>query len=295
MLALLNLVIPSPGVLLSPLNTASLIDDYDPMDYPFMPPSAAHEDPLFPSPPSSAPEFPWVPESLDLPLHLTSVDPLAGPAELIVSHDLQRLTEPMFDPSHCRIKSLALLYSDIPLSAVPNEVPLLDEVDARELIALFEDMDAPQDESQQTKPQQPQQLQQRQQQLLVACKKSKGKCAVAGCNTKMQSKGKCIRHGGGRRCVVEGCTRGAQTLRRCKRHGGGARCRVEGCGTSSQGGGLCRAHGGGRLCTAPGCKKGAQRQGKCSTHSSQQCSAANCLSVARCRGLCNRHKKQLQV
>uniref|UniRef100_M4B3B5 WRKY19-like zinc finger domain-containing protein n=1 Tax=Hyaloperonospora arabidopsidis (strain Emoy2) TaxID=559515 RepID=M4B3B5_HYAAE len=290
MLSLLNLVIPSSSdVLLSPLTTTS-IDDYDPIDYPFMLQSPALEYTFVP--PSPAIEYPWMPDSQDLlPQQLTSVvDSIAGPTELIVSHTSQVGTEPMFDPTHCQIKSLSLLYPDSALPDVSDEMPQLNYVDAHELIALFEDTGVPREERQHEN----QQEQVQQQQLLLLSKKSKGKCAVAGCNTKMQSKGKCIRHGGGRRCVVEGCTRGAQTLRRCKRHGGGARCRVEGCKTSSQGGGLCRAHGGGRLCTAPGCKKGAQRQGKCSTHSSQQCRVDNCSSVARCRGLCNRHKKTLQ-
>ncbi|KAF4036766.1 hypothetical protein GN244_ATG11482 [Phytophthora infestans] len=117
-------------------------------------------------------------------------------------------------------------------------------------------------------------------------------CEVAGCNTKKQSNGRCIRHGGGRRCQVEGCIRGAQTMGRCKRHGGGARCTVDGCTSSSQGGGLCRSHGGGKLCTAPGCKKGAQRQGKCAMHASRKCKVHDCSTNARCQDLCRRHMKE---
>ncbi|KUF83945.1 WRKY transcription factor 19 [Phytophthora nicotianae] len=126
-------------------------------------------------------------------------------------------------------------------------------------------------------------------------KKRFKKCEVAGCNTKKQSNGRCIRHGGGRRCLVEGCTRGAQTMGRCKRHGGGARCTFQGCASSSQGGGLCRVHGGGKLCTAPGCKKGAQRQGKCATHASRKCKVLECSSIARCKGVCRRHKHQAEA
>lgn len=120
-------------------------------------------------------------------------------------------------------------------------------------------------------------------------------CQIAGCHTKKQSNGRCIRHGGGRRCVVQGCTRGAQSMGRCKRHGGGARCTIQGCTTSSQGGGLCRTHGGGKLCTAPGCKKGAQRQGKCATHTSRKCSVANCARNARAKGICSRHRREAEA
>uniref|UniRef100_A0AAV1UVJ5 Uncharacterized protein n=1 Tax=Peronospora matthiolae TaxID=2874970 RepID=A0AAV1UVJ5_9STRA len=186
MLSLLNLVIPgSSDVLLSPLTTTS-IDDYDPIDYPFMlqPPALEYS---FVSP-SLAIEYPWMPESQDfLPQQLTSViDSIAGPTELIVSHTSQVGTEPMFDPTHCQIKSLSLLYPDSALPDMSDEMPQLDYVDARELIALFTDTGVPQEERQHEK----QQHQVQQQQLLLLSKKSKGKCAVAGCNTKMQSKGK---------------------------------------------------------------------------------------------------------
>ncbi|TDH68850.1 hypothetical protein CCR75_007703 [Bremia lactucae] len=133
--------------------------------------------------------------------------------------------------------------------------------------------------------------------LTISCPQTKlkklGNCQVAGCHTKKQKNGRCIRHGGGRRCTVSGCTRGAQSMGRCKRHGGGARCTMDGCNTSSQGGGLCRTHGGGKLCTAPGCKKGAQRQGKCATHASQKCRMDDCLRVARFKGVCSHHKTEV--
>ncbi|CAI5722256.1 unnamed protein product [Peronospora destructor] len=251
-LALLHLVIPSDDA----SNDMTLINSYNPIEDPFMP------------------QLSDVSLPMTTPFHDAASS--AGLTELIISHNVQVLTEPLFHPAQSWIETPSFVGP-----AFSFEVPQPDYIDAHKLIELFEDTDSLQDKSKQKN---------RQQQSMW--KKPKGKCEVAGCNTKMQSKGKCIRHGGGRRCVVEGCTRGAQTMHRCKRHGGGARCKVEGCGTSSQGGGLCRAHGGGKLCTAPGCKKGAQRQGKCATHSSQKCRIDACSSVARCRGLCSRHKRQ---
>lgn len=252
--ALLHLVIPGSDGLLPPIDMA-LINGYRPIE---------HLEPGFM-------------QSSALPLPASSP---AGLSELIISHNVQVVsynTEPLFAPVPSWIESKSFLRPD---PAVSFAVPQPDRVDAHDLVTLFEfngdKLMAPFQDKSKLK------------QLLP--KKSKDKCAVAGCNTKKQSNGRCIRHGGGRRCVVEGCTRGAQTKGLCKRHGGGARCKVEGCGKGSQGGGLCRTHGGGKLCTAPGCKKGAQRYGKCATHSSNKCSVNDCSSVARCRGMCSRHK-----
>ncbi|GMF34760.1 unnamed protein product [Phytophthora lilii] len=114
-------------------------------------------------------------------------------------------------------------------------------------------------------------------------------CTVPGCETKQQSNGKCMRHGGGKRCLASGCGNGAQARGLCKRHGGGARCTVQGCDRSSQSGGLCRTHGGGKLCIAPGCKKGAQRNGKCTSHSSRKCAVDGCSNTQHCGGVCRRH------
>lgn len=122
---------------------------------------------------------------------------------------------------------------------------------------------------------------------------SRGRCCMApGCLKTSQSRGLCIRHGGGKRCSVEGCSRGAQATGRCKSHGGGVRCKVPGCGKGSQGSGLCRSHGGGKICEFPGCKKGTQRAGKCSTHGGARiCVVAGCTKVDRGGGLCGRHKQ----
>ncbi|GMF42467.1 unnamed protein product [Phytophthora fragariaefolia] len=116
------------------------------------------------------------------------------------------------------------------------------------------------------------------------------KCSIPGCNTKRQSHGRCMRHGGGKRCAIVGCTNGAQTKGVCKRHGGGARCKFQNCSKSSQSGGFCRTHGGGKLCVAPGCTKGAQRHGKCATHLSRKCSFPGCPRVERCGGFCGSHR-----
>lgn len=124
-------------------------------------------------------------------------------------------------------------------------------------------------------------------------KAARGHCCVApGCVKTSQSRGLCIRHGGGKRCSVEGCSRGAQATGRCKSHGGGVRCKVPGCGKGSQGSGLCRSHGGGKICEFPGCKKGTQRAGKCSTHGGARiCVVPGCTKVDRGGGLCGRHKQ----
>ncbi|GAB9467293.1 hypothetical protein Gpo141_00004645 [Globisporangium polare] len=117
-------------------------------------------------------------------------------------------------------------------------------------------------------------------------------CSISGCIKSSQSRGRCIRHGGGKRCSVPECTRGAQATGRCKAHGGGVRCSVNGCEKSSQGSGLCRTHGGGKICVFPGCKKGTQRGGKCSTHGGARiCSVDGCEKVDRGGGLCGAHKK----
>lgn len=117
-------------------------------------------------------------------------------------------------------------------------------------------------------------------------------CSVPDCQKSSQSRGRCIRHGGGKRCSVENCTRGAQVTGRCKAHGGGIRCSVDGCSKSSQGSGLCRTHGGGKICIFPGCKKGTQRRGRCSAHGgARRCTVAGCGKIDRGGGFCESHKK----
>lgn len=121
-------------------------------------------------------------------------------------------------------------------------------------------------------------------------------CSIPGCQKSSQSRGRCIRHGGGKRCSVENCTRGAQVTGRCKAHGGGVRCSVDGCDKSSQGSGLCRTHGGGKLCVFPGCKKGTQRRGRCSAHGgARRCTVDGCSKIDRGGGYCGSHKKMAAV
>jgi hypothetical protein len=130
--------------------------------------------------------------------------------------------------------------------------------------------------------------------LVAACATRAGSSAsTPGCIKNTQSRGLCIRHGGGRGCEVEGCPRGAQARGKCKTHGGGVRCKAPDCWRSSQGSGLCRAHGGGKLYEYPGCTKGTQRHSKCSTHGGvRRCQVDGCEKVDRGVGLCARHKKE---
>ncbi|KAF0738568.1 hypothetical protein Ae201684P_019651 [Aphanomyces euteiches] len=43
-------------------------------------------------------------------------------------------------------------------------------------------------------------------------------CSEEGCNSQVHLRGKCFRHGGGRRCQVEGCTKFARNRGLCARH-----------------------------------------------------------------------------
>ncbi|CAH0487887.1 unnamed protein product [Peronospora farinosa] len=148
-LALLHLVIPSDDA----LNDMTLINSYNSI------------------------EDPCMPQVLDVSLPMTPIHDAALPAdltELIISHNVQVLTEPLSCPVQSWIETPSFVGP-----AFSIEMPQSDHIDAQKLIELFEDTDSLQDKSKQKNRQQ-----------LSMWKKAKGKCEVAGCNTKMQSKGK---------------------------------------------------------------------------------------------------------
>ena len=74
--------------------------------------------------------------------------------------------------------------------------------------------------------------------------KVKKPCEVEGCTTPAQSKGLCVKHGGGTKkpCEVEGCWHLAQKGVYCAKHGGRYCCSVEGCEKYPRKGGLCKKH-----------------------------------------------------
>ncbi|OQR90632.1 hypothetical protein ACHHYP_05372 [Achlya hypogyna] len=67
-------------------------------------------------------------------------------------------------------------------------------------------------------------------------------------------------------CEYPNCDKWSRTRGRCKRHGGGKRCSVENCPKSDQGGGYCIKHGG-----VSSCKNSAQVKGLCKSHGGTCC------------------------
>jgi hypothetical protein len=112
-------------------------------------------------------------------------------------------------------------------------------------------------------------------------------CTFPGnCKNRVQSRGLCKGHGGGKRCKFsQGCDKTAQGATDfCKAHGGGKRCaHAHGCTKSAEGTTrFCVAHGGGRRCQHMGCDKSAQgRTERCISHGGgNKCMLAGCSRTA---------------
>lgn len=129
------------------------------------------------------------------------------------------------------------------------------------------------------------------------CKKHGGgkRCETPGCSRASQGGGLCIAHGGGRRCIRPQCPNAAQSHGLCIKHGGGKRCKYPGCEKSRQVGGLCRIHGGGVTCAYPNCMKVVQFGGFCVQHGGRRhCKAPGCKKTARAGGHCIEHGGNLK-
>ncbi|CAI5701171.1 unnamed protein product [Peronospora effusa] len=123
-LALLHLVIPSDDA----LNDMTLINSYNSI------------------------EDPCMPQVLDVSLPMTPIHDAALPAdptELIISHNVQILTEPLSCPVQSWIETPSFVGP-----AFSIEMPQSDHIDAQKLIELFEDTDSLQDKSKQKNRQQ---------------------------------------------------------------------------------------------------------------------------------------------
>ncbi|KAI9911885.1 hypothetical protein PsorP6_008952 [Peronosclerospora sorghi] len=132
--------------------------------------------------------------------------PATDLSELFLSHSIHIETEPVvFDFAQDWIDAPPLLHSDPTVPSIAVEIPPLNQVDtARELIGLFQDTEPLRDKRKL-----------KDKYIDSWWKNSKGICQVAGCNTKMQSKGKCIRHGvaARRRCDGASVMVGAHVAR----------------------------------------------------------------------------------
>ncbi|CAH0480879.1 unnamed protein product [Peronospora belbahrii] len=123
-LALLDLVIPSDDV----SNETTLMNSYNPIQDPF------------------------TPQSMGLSLPMTPLSALPfGQTELIISHNAQVMTEPLFNPAQSWIEASSFVRPDPTFSV---ERPQLDSVDAHKLIELFEDTNSLQERSKQKSRQQ---------------------------------------------------------------------------------------------------------------------------------------------
>ncbi|KDO21484.1 hypothetical protein SPRG_12527 [Saprolegnia parasitica CBS 223.65] len=89
-------------------------------------------------------------------------------------------------------------------------------------------------------------------------------CSDVNCKSQARAFGKCKRHGGSKRCAHAGCDKSVQSRGLCIRTAAAARrwppCAVVGCDKKAHMKQLCRQHGGGDRCSIPGCDKWVQRR-----------------------------------
>ena len=129
-------------------------------------------------------------------------------------------------------------------------------------------------------------------------------CSVEGCNNIAKYKkrglsGLCGKHDIKKICSINNCTTAVSARGRCCRHGGGKRkvCSVDGCTTLSVARGLCSKHGAQGTCGLDGCTTNAtSRSTYCHKHSGGQeaCSVVGCkttttTTTGRHKGLCAEH------
>ncbi|OQR87070.1 hypothetical protein ACHHYP_09558 [Achlya hypogyna] len=70
-------------------------------------------------------------------------------------------------------------------------------------------------------------------------------CSFEGCYGNARLRGFCSKHGAKvakKLCSEQGCTKMVQSKQKCVRHGGGRQCRMEGCTTYARLGGFCSRH-----------------------------------------------------
>ncbi|KDO18634.1 hypothetical protein SPRG_15969 [Saprolegnia parasitica CBS 223.65] len=98
-------------------------------------------------------------------------------------------------------------------------------------------------------------------------------CAVSTCNNQVYARGLCVRHGGTKPCLTTGCDANARTGGYCSRHS------------------LVNTK---KQCVEAGCANIAHSRKKCVRHGGgRKCKLAECETLARIAGYCQRHSKQL--
>ena len=127
----------------------------------------------------------------------------------------------------------------------------------------------------------------------------KKRCAHPICETAVQARGLCARHGAKGTCSYSGCETNAAAWGRCRKHAkisARAKCSLRGCAalTSSETKGFCKKHNGQSICSTLLCTNEAVDQKLCSKHLEEHVKIAICLSPgctcpAMNRGLCKKH------
>eukprot|EP00729_Bicosta_minor_P033071 gene33071-biopygen3929 len=114
---------------------------------------------------------------------------------------------------------------------------------------------------------------------------ARGFCSFGNCKTAAVCKGRCARHGAGRKkeCKVKDCDTLALARGLCGKHGAYGTCTNKGCATSARTGSQhCYKHGGGKKkpCSVAGCTTNSVRKGLCGKHGGGpgRCYAGNCTN-----------------
>ena len=90
-------------------------------------------------------------------------------------------------------------------------------------------------------------------------------CRLKQCYGPADGYGYCATHS--KVCRIEGCTNRLQSRGRCFRHGGAQRCKAKNCAKSVQRNGFCIAHGGQlKVCSVDKCDRRIRARGRCFYH-----------------------------